>query len=287
MAARKQTGAQGISDQFKRFVLVLTISFACYRLFFALVAPEALHIPDELLLSVMLLLIAYLWSVQTRTLNRLHISETKLQEAQVGILAALVAAVEAKDPYTRGHSEHVQRLAVELAERLKLDEEHVQVVSRAAVLHDIGKIETPDAILRKNLPLSDEEWQVLKKHPARTASILSSLDFLGDEIRAAVFHHERVDGAGYGVGLKGPSIPLESSIIAVADTFDAMNSDRPYRKRLPRATILEELRLSRGVQHPETVVDAFIEMISERPEMWVRAEGGPTADGATEGDAAA
>ena len=262
--------ARGVTDQFERFAFFLAVSFASYRLLFALFAPKAWHIPDGFLLSVMLGLATYLWIAQSQAASRLAKSEAALRQAQIGVLAALVAAMEAKDEYTRGHSEQVRRLSVELGKRLALDEARLEVLSRAAVLHDLGKIETPDAILHKKEVLTDGEWQILRKHPARTATILSSLEFLGEEIRLAALHHERWDGAGYGVGLKGQDIPIESSILAVTDTFDAMNSDRPYRTRLPREKILGELEKSRGVQHPAAVVDAFVKLLQERPELWIR-----------------
>lgn len=256
--------------QFQRFGLALAASFTAYRLIFAVFAPSAWHIPDEILLAVMLIVMGYLWMAQTRALASLSKSEAALKEAHVGVLAALVAAVEAKDEYTRGHSEQVKRVAVALARKLDLPEDEIEVVARAAALHDLGKIETPDALLNKQAPLTPDEREVLQKHPARTAAILSSLDFLRRESRAALCHHERFDGTGYGIGLSRDDIPLESSIIGVADMFDAMNSDRPYRRRMPREKIITELQKSRDAQHPAAVIDAFLKLLSERPEIWIR-----------------
>ncbi len=270
MTAPKHSGSRPVTDHFKWFVLLIAAFFAGYRLISALVEHDAAVVPDSVLLAVMLVLIGYLWVTQAQALARLSRSEAALRNSHVGMLTALVAAVEAKDPYTRGHSEQVKRLSVELAKSMGLNDASVEVVSRAAALHDLGKIETPDDILHKKEKLTAEEWDILKKHPARTATILSSLDFLRDEVRVAVLHHERYDGGGYGVGLKGPEIPVESSIIGVADMFDAMNSDRPYRPRLPREAILAELRKSRGIQHPAPVVDAFLKVLADRPELWIR-----------------
>jgi len=267
--ARKMAGRE-VSIEFKRAVVMLAVSFAFYRLLFSLFAPDAWHIPDEVLLGIMVCLVAYLWMAEVRTLSHLSRSESALRSAQVGTLAALVEAVEAKDPYTRGHSEQVRRLSVALAQKMGLEEDRIGIVSRAAVLHDVGKLETPDAILHKTEPLTDADWQTLKKHPERTATILSSLGFLAPELRVAMFHHERCDGTGYGAGLKGSDIPLEASIIAVADMFDAMHSDRPYRPKVPRERILEEFQQSRDVQHPAAVIDPFLEMLGERPELWLR-----------------
>ena len=272
MTRRKQRQARGggSSDQFERFVLFLAASLTIYRLVFATLVPDAWHIPDTVLLSITLVIVGYLWTAQTRAVSRLLELQVALHEAQVGVLAALVATVEAKDEYTRGHSEQVMRLSTELAKKLALTDDRVGIVSRAAALHDLGKIETPDAILHKKDRLTDSEMKVLQKHPARTAAILSSLDFLSEESRVAALHHERCDGTGYGERLKEVQIPIESSIIAVADTFDAMNSDRPYRGKQPRETILVELEEGRDIQHPGAVVDAFLELLAARPELWIR-----------------
>ena len=270
MSAVIRGGNDVLVSQFERFVLFLAASFTCYRLLFAVVGDNSSPIPDEILLAVLLAVVGYLWATQLRALSRLVKSEAALRDMQTGVLAALVQAVEAKDIYTRGHSEQVRRLSVELAKKMKLDEDRVQVIGRAAVLHDLGKIETPDALLHKTTPLSNEEWEILRLHPSRTASILSSLEFLQEETRIAAFHHERCDGSGYSVGLKADAIPIESSIIAISDAFDAMNSNRPYRSRLPREKILEELTKGRDVQHPSAVVDAFIGLLKEKPELWIR-----------------
>ena len=242
MTEKRQSEGNKDTPQFLRFALLIAISFTVYRLLFSLFAPDAWHIPDQVLLAIMLAVVGHLWTTQSRALTRLLKSEAALKNAQVGMLAALVEAVEAKDHYTRGHSEQVRRVSVELAKKLGLKKDRIDVVSRAAILHDLGKIETPDSILHKAGPLTQEEWQILKKHPERTATILSSLDFLSEEVQVAVLHQERFDGEGYGARLKESEIPLESSIIGVADMFDAMNSDRPYRPKLSRETVLEELQ---------------------------------------------
>ena len=272
MSDRAAYGLQEISVQFKRFVFHLTILFVIYRLAVGWLAPTTWHLPDTLVLSIMVLLLGYLWAGEGRTRAQLAEAQQRLHEAEMGTLAALVQAVEAKDPYTRGHSEQVRRLAVALAGRLGMDARRVGVVSRAAVLHDIGKLETPDAILHKSAPLSADDWETMKKHPTRTATILESLEFLAEELRIATLHHERYDGSGYAVGLRGDAIPVEAAIIAVADAFDAMNSDRPYRKRLSRERILQELQKGRGLHYPPALVDAFVTLLSERPELWMRVD---------------
>jgi HD-GYP domain-containing protein (c-di-GMP phosphodiesterase class II) len=272
MTKQETPDATPVTPQFQWFVLLLAVSLTGYRLLQAALVPEAALVPDEVLITIMLFLVGYLWIKQSQALYRLSKSEAALHESQVGVLTALVEAVEAKDPYTRGHSDQVRRLSVELAKKMGLTAAVVAVVSRAAALHDLGKIETPDAILHKQTALTREEWEVLKKHPARTATILASLGFLRDEARVAVLHHERYDGGGYATGIKGEQIPIESSIISVADTFDAMNSDRPYRPRLPRETILAELKKTRGAHHPATVVDAFVQVLAEHPELWNRTQ---------------
>jgi len=270
MQLQEQSKKRTVSPQFERFVLFLAATFTCYRLVFALFSPTAWHIPDELLLTVLLVMVVYLWLAETQAISGLFRSEMALRDTQTAVLATLVQTVEAKDQYTRGHSEQVKRLSIELAKKMGLNKERVDLVARSAILHDVGKIEIPDAILNNKEPLTEKEWQIIKKHPTRMATILSPLDFLHQETHVALFHHERYDGTGYGVGLKGADIPIESSIIAVADMFDAMNSDRPYRPKLSKETVLQELKKSQGTQHAPAIVTSFLEMLEEQPELWLR-----------------
>jgi HD-GYP domain-containing protein (c-di-GMP phosphodiesterase class II) len=259
---------KGVSAEFERFVLVLVASLALYRIVPSLFAPGMEHIPDAVLLSVTLFVVGYLWLRRTSALSDLLDAQNSLRDAHVGAVGALVHALEAKDEYTQGHSERVRCLSVVLAGKLGLDEERVGVVSRAAALHDLGKLAVPDAILHKKEPLTPDEQAILENHPRRTADILSTLGFLEKESRVALLHHERHDGSGYCMGLKGDEIPLEVAIIAIVDMFDAMNSRRPYRDRLPAEKIRAELKQVRGIKHSPAVVDALLELLAAHPDLW-------------------
>lgn len=153
----------------------------------------------------------------------------QLQRGYTDVIVALVGAVEAKDPYTRGHTQRVAELSLLIGRELRLPPERLRVLSQAAMLHDIGKIGIPDSILNKPGPLTDEEFQVIKEHPVRGHQIIKDVRSLQQEIGGVRHHHERLDGSGYPDGLAGDAIPLEARIIAVADVLDALTSARSYR----------------------------------------------------------
>lgn len=146
------------------------------------------------------------------------------------LLRALTAAVDAKDPYTRGHSSRVAQLSLWIAEEMNLSEKRKEMLEYAAILHDVGKIGVADAILGKNGRLSAEEYQVIKEHPVIGHRIVGGVDFLKGVAEIVLSHHERCDGHGYPYGKVDHEIPLEAKIVAVADVFDALTSERPYRK---------------------------------------------------------
>lgn len=257
MARWRPKARGGVSAQFERFVLAVILCFCVYRVLLAVLAPGEDPIPVELIASVTIVVIGYLWLGKSRATQ-------ELMTAELGAVSALVATMEAKDAYTRGHSDRVKRVAVELARKMGLSADRIGVIERAALLHDLGKIAVPDAILTKPATLTDAEFAVLRQHPRRTSEILSMLGFLDEESRVAGLHHERYDARQRQPG----GLPRETCIISVADAFDAMNSDRPYRPRLSRDRILAELRASRGSQHEPAVVDAFLELLAERPQLW-------------------
>jgi GAF domain-containing protein len=177
-------------------------------------------------------------------------------------LRSLASALEARDDYTRGHSERVAEMSKNIAEILELPERDVKKIHNAALLHDIGKIGIRDEVLLAPRKLTAEEMEAIQKHPSFGNTILLPLKFLG-EIREYVrYHHERWDGSGYPDGRSGEQIPLASRIIAVADTFDAMTSNRPYRAALARDTAIEEIRSSAGTQFDPQVVDAFVSIVN-------------------------
>jgi putative two-component system response regulator len=164
-----------------------------------------------------------------------------LQTSQT-VVFAFARAVEAKSPYTRGHSERVTRYALALAEAAGLPAGPREVLRRGALLHDIGKISVPDAVLNKPGPLTAAEYDVIKQHPAQGVVIVEPLESLRDVIPLIRWHHERLDGRGYPDGLRGDEIPLPVRVLSVADVYDALASARPYRPGLPHAACLEQLR---------------------------------------------
>jgi putative nucleotidyltransferase with HDIG domain len=172
-------------------------------------------------------------------------------------IQALATAIEAKDPYTRGHSERVAMYSSIIAEEMNLPEDFLNTLNFAALLHDIGKIGIPDEILNKPGKLSEEEFDRIRIHPILGANIVEKIDFLAQASSYIRFHHERQNGRGYPEGLKGENIPLGAAILAVADAFDAMTSDRPYRRAWNLDDTLHEIESNSGIQFRPEVVEAL------------------------------
>jgi len=181
----------------------------------------------------------------------------QLDHANLATVEALAAMVDAKDAYTRGHSGRVSGYAAAIAAALGLPEADIARVRQAGLLHDVGKIGVPDAILLKPGGLSDEEFAVIKQHPAIGERILQGLPFLAEILPAVRHHHERWDGRGYPDGLVGAAIPADAAILAVADSFDAMTSSRTYRVALPVAEAIRRVREGAGAQYDPRLVAAF------------------------------
>jgi diguanylate cyclase (GGDEF)-like protein/putative nucleotidyltransferase with HDIG domain len=175
-------------------------------------------------------------------------------------LDGLIAALDARDKETEGHSHRVVAYTLALAQVLKLTNEEITIVRRGALLHDIGKIGIPDSILHKPGPLDEAEWSVMRRHPELGGRILSGINYLEDAARIVLSHHERWDGNGYPNGLKKEAIPLGARIFAVADTFDAITSDRPYRAARTYEIALSEIELGSGTQFDPKVVNAFLQI---------------------------
>jgi HD-GYP domain-containing protein (c-di-GMP phosphodiesterase class II) len=176
------------------------------------------------------------------------------------IIDCLVAALEAKDPYTKGHSTRVADLAYELGGKAGLREEALEDLHLAAHLHDIGKIGIPDGILNKNGPLLPEEQTIIREHPVIGYQILGQSSQLRHLAEIILYHHERWDGLGYPLGLKGEAIPFSSRIIAICDAVDAMSSARPYRKPLSPEECWREIRANRGRQFDPALVELLPEL---------------------------
>ena len=177
------------------------------------------------------------------------------------LLTQLTSSLESSDPYTHGHSRRVARLAANMAKQMGLSGGEIVKIRAAGAMHDVGKVETPTAVLHKAGRLSDEEFDIVKRHPVDGADMVATLD--DDELTAIVrHHHERLDGTGYPDGLAGDEIPLGARILAVADTFDAITSTRPYRQANPHKKALDILRTEAGTQLDPNAVKAFIECYS-------------------------
>lgn len=191
----------------------------------------------------------------------------KMRKMYLETIRALAAAIDAKDPYTKGHSERVAQMAVSLARELNLPEGEIENLEYSALLHDIGKIGIDEKILRKDDGLTNEEYDKIKKHTITGAKIIEPVDFLKNSYQAIYHHHERFNGNGYPDGIKEEDIPLAARIISVADAYDAMNSDRPYRKRLSKDKIIKELKDQSGKQFDPKIVKALISILErERKE---------------------
>lgn len=180
-----------------------------------------------------------------------------LKELLFGIIRALTAAIDAKDPYTSGHSERVARIAVRLAEELGMPAQRRSDLYLAGLLHDVGKIGIDDDVLKKSGPLTRDEYRKIQEHVEIGVTILKDLKKLRHILPGVRHHHESLDGSGYPDRLEGEQIPLEARILAVADSFDAMSSDRPYRKRLTPMQIDGILKKGRGVQWDAEIIDAL------------------------------
>lgn len=184
-----------------------------------------------------------------------------LKEAFYETAEALADTIEKRDPYTGGHTQRVMDYSVAIAEEMRLSPAETENVRLAAVLHDIGKIGVPDSVLLKTGPLDDDEYETMKGHCATASEIVAKVRHLMVLVPAIRSHHERVDGAGYPDHLKGEEIPLFARIISVADTFDAMTTDRPYRAGLSREAAIEELRKCADEQFDAEAVAAFIAVL--------------------------
>jgi hypothetical protein len=179
------------------------------------------------------------------------------------VVHAMTSAIDAKDPYTCGHSDRVARVSVCLAQQLGFDMESLNRIYMAGLLHDVGKIGINDSVLRKPDKLTDEEFEHIKLHPELGCRILSDIRQLKDVLPVVLHHHEQWDGKGYPHGLAGEDIPLEARIVAVADAYDAMTSDRPYRKGMPVSRVEVIFRAGRGTQWDAEVIDAYFEARDE------------------------
>jgi HD-GYP domain-containing protein (c-di-GMP phosphodiesterase class II) len=178
----------------------------------------------------------------------------------LGMLQSLTAAIDAKDPYTSGHSQRVGLIASLMARALKLDDKEVELYRIAGLVHDVGKIGVPESVLTKQGRLTASEIEHMQKHPEIGYRILKNITLLQDALPAVLHHHERFDGFGYPSRVAGQNIPFIARVLSLADTFDAMSSNRSYRDALPRATILQEIRRCAGTQFDPDLVPIFLSL---------------------------
>lgn len=184
-------------------------------------------------------------------------AEAETRAAYLGAIRALAAALDARDPYTAGHSERVSAVSVRVARRMGLDAAEIEIIRLGALLHDVGKIGVPDSVLSKAGTLTAEEYEQIKRHPALGAKILREVPFLAPHLPIVELHHERPDGKGYPHGLRAHEIPVSARIVHVADAFDAMTSARAYRRGRPAAAAVAELRTYAGTQFDPAAVEAL------------------------------
>lgn len=185
------------------------------------------------------------------------------RELFVGTVKALAAAIDGKDKYTRGHSERVARFSVAMGKYLGMGEEELETLRISALLHDVGKIAIDDNILKKPAALTDEEFEIMKTHPQKGYKIMSQIPAMKDFLPGMYMHHEMVNGMGYPQGLKGDDIPLQAKIVSVADTFDAMTTNRPYQKGMELEVALNRIRSFVGTRYDGKVVEALVKACYE------------------------
>lgn len=242
-------------------------------------------IGPEAAIAIMFTISVYLFAkmiLSTLLTRRAELSEAMVREEKSNasqermrisfkMLETLARAIDAKDKYTNGHSARVAVYSTMLAKKLGWEEEEVEMLKYEALLHDIGKIGVPDSILNKPDRLSDTEFSIIQSHTLVGADILKDMAVVPNAKYVAKFHHERYDGMGYPSGKSGEDIPLNARIVCIADAYDAMSSDRIYRKALPRDVIREELQKGRGTQFDPELLDLFLELFEEN-KLYVRVD---------------
>jgi diguanylate cyclase (GGDEF)-like protein len=173
---------------------------------------------------------------------------------------AFAKTISAKDSYTGEHAENMVSIVIKIGEKLNLSSAVIEILGQAAILHDLGKVGVPDDILHKKEKLTKEEYEIIKKHPQTGAEIIRPIHFLDQLVPIILYHHERFDGLGYSAGLRGKEIPLGARIVAVADVYQALVSDRPYRKAYSEKEALDIIREGSGTQFDPEIVDVFMQI---------------------------
>ncbi len=212
-------------------------------------------------LSVLFVITALItWIVRETWENHLK----SLEESYDLTLQGWAKALEYRDGETEGHSRRVTELCESLARKLRIKEEEIQIIRRGALVHDIGKMAIPDRILFKPGPLDDEERRIMQEHPSLATKMISGIPFLQPVSNIVYSHHEHWDGSGYPQGLRGEEIPLAARIFTIVDHWDALNSDRPYRKAWDKEQVISYLRENTGKIYDPAIIDVFLDLIGER-----------------------
>ncbi|MFN2576944.1 MAG: HD domain-containing phosphohydrolase [Pyrinomonadaceae bacterium] len=193
-----------------------------------------------------------------RFIGDLHRSAEENRALFLGTVKALAAAIDGKDPYTRGHSERVSRFSVATAQALGLSEVEIEKIRVSALLHDVGKIGIDDSVLKKPAALTDKEFEIMKSHPQKGFKIMSQIPAMADFLPGMYMHHEMMNGQGYPQGLQGDQIPMQARIVSVVDTFDAMTTERPYQRAMDLESALTRLKSFVGTRYDGRVVAAFV-----------------------------
>jgi HD-GYP domain-containing protein (c-di-GMP phosphodiesterase class II) len=204
-----------------------------------------------------------LYKAERMRSRELEAALADVHDMYVSTMTSLAQIVEAKDSATRGHLDRTQRYGLALAARVDPELALRPEVAYGFFLHDIGKVGIPESVLCKPGPLTEDEWVVMRTHPAIGAQIVEPIRFLGGAVEIVQTHHERWDGGGYPAGLAGEQIPLAARVFAIADSFDAMTSDRPYRAALSLEAALDEIRVGAGTQFDPDVVAVFLGMVGD------------------------
>ena len=226
-------------------------------------APEENPTPGQREATVTPSIPASLTPSRRQNASLMQYGAKTLSALYIQSIRALVNALELKDGYTATHSYMVSHYAAALAVKLGLPQDIVEVVRTAGLLHDVGKVGVPDGVLKKNGPLSSEEFTVVKTHPVLSIKVLNDLVFLRKELEIVRYHQEKYDGTGYPYALKGDNIPLGARILAICDTFEAMTANRPYRKALPVEMAVAELKKCAGTQFDPKLVKVFVDSLPE------------------------
>ena len=191
----------------------------------------------------------------------LHIAHNQLRDAYERTIEGWVRALDLRDRETEGHTQRVTEITIKVASRLGFSEEELSHMKRGALLHDMGKIAIPDEILQKPGPLNEAEWERMRQHPMYAYEMLSPIEYLRPALDIPFYHHERWDGSGYPHGLAGEKIPLAARLFAIVDVWDALRSDRPYRKQLPHDQVVAYLREKSNILFDPKLIDLFLKFV--------------------------